>query len=331
MHAPDLNQLVTLDALLQEGSVTRAARRLGLSTPAVSHALARLRERFADPLLVRAGRAMVLTPRAEALRDEVHEAVTRATRVFSPSAPFDPAALSHGFVVSASDYVLVVLGRALEAQLAARAPRLDLRFVANAVDDAERLRTGDSDLAIGIYGDLPPELKTRSLVTDRFVCVVRRDHPTVHARLTLERFVRLDHVQIAPRGRPGGYVDELLAERGLARRIWRAVPYFQVALAMVAASDAVLTVSERIARQQADALGLVVLEPPLPLEPFTLSLVWHPRFDGDPAHAWLRDQLDEAARTAAPARHPGARKRLSPSDPTTGHTPRRARASLRTP
>lgn len=315
MQPNDLNQLVTLDALLQEGSVTGAARRLGLSTPAVSHALARLRERFADPLLVRAGRAMVLTPRALSLRASVHDAVTVAARVFEPPEPFAPLRLERTLSIAVTDYMLTVLGPVLEPMLRERAPRLDLRYLPNAVDDAERLRTGATDLAIGIYGELPPELRSRPLITDRFVCVVREGHPTVRARLSLDRFVRLDHIQIAPRGRPGGYLDELLAERGLARRIWRAVPYFQVALAMVAESDAVLTVSERIARRLGDRLGLHILEPPLPLEPFTLSLLWHPRFDGDHAHAWLRAQLEEAARAVAPEHHPGARRRLSRSDP----------------
>lgn len=315
--------LVTLDALLQEGSVTRAARRLGLSTPATSHALARLRERFDDPLLVRAGRSMVLTPRAKALREPVRDAVALSARVFEAPVAFDPATEERGFTLSATDYVMVVFGEALERQIRGRAPRLDLRFLPNSVDDAERLRSGETDLAVGIYGSLPPELRTRPLITDRFVCVVREDHPTIRGRLSLDEFVRVDHVQVAPRGRPGGYVDELLAERGLRRRVARAVPYFQVALAMTARSDYVLTISERIAKALGPALRLKVVPPPLPLEPFTLSMVWHPRFDGDEAHQWLRAQLLEA--TAGADAHPRARRRLSATDPTTGAPAKRPR------
>ncbi|MCK6519639.1 LysR family transcriptional regulator, partial [Myxococcota bacterium] len=245
METTDLSQLVALDALLQEGSVTGAARRLGLSVPAMSHALARLRDRMGDPLLVRAGRKMVLTPRAEGLRAQARDAVTVAARVFERPAVFDPRRLQRTFALSVTDYVLVMLGPGLEERLGERAPELNLRFVPNAVDDAERLRRGETDLAIGIYGELPPELKTRPLITDRHVCVVREDHPVALGRFTLNELVALDHVQIAPRGQPGGYIDELLAERGLSRRVARAVPYFQVALAMIPGTDQALIISER--------------------------------------------------------------------------------------
>lgn len=317
MESTDLASLAALDALLQEASVSRAARRLGLSTPAVSHALARLRERFDDPLLVRAGRRMVLTPRAEELKPRVRDAVSVASAVFEPRGDFDPARVERGFTVSVTDYVLLVFGGAIDEAISHAAPGLDLQFVPNAVDDAERLRTGTTDLAVGIYGDLPPELKLRPIITDRFVCVVREDHPDVKKRLTLRRFVSLEHIQVAPRGRPGGYVDELLAARGLARRVARAVPYFQVALEMAARSDRVLTVSERIARKLGPQLGLRVLEPPLPLEPFALSLLWHPRLDADPAHRWLRSSLVEVTASMDAIAHAGPRRRLSRSDPTT--------------
>lgn len=318
MESSDLASLSTLDALLQEESVTKAARRLGLSAPAVSHALARLRERFDDPLLVRAGRGMVLTPRAEELKPLVRDAVSVAARVFSPAGDFSPAAMARAFTVSMTDYVMLVFGGAFDEALREGAPGLDLRVVPNAVDDASRLRAGASDLAVGIYGDLPPELKTRPVITDRLVCVVRQDHPTVRERLPLDAFVALEHIQVAPRGQPGGYVDELLGERGMARRVVRAVPYFQVALEMTAGSDRVLTVSERIARQLGPALGLRVLEPPLPLEPFALSMVWHPRFDADPGHRWLRDTLHGVTQSMGAMAHPSPRRRLSKTDPTSG-------------
>lgn len=321
----DLSALATLDALLQEGSVTRAAERLGLSTPAVSHALARLRERLGDPLLVRAGRKMVLTPRAEGLRPQVREALQQAERVFEAGAAPDPATVRRSFTLSATDYVLTVFGGALDAALRSTAPGLDLRVIPNAVDDPARLRAGETDLAVGIYGELPPELRTRPIITDRLVCVVRRDHPSVGQRLTLPQFVALSHIQVAPRGQPGGYVDDLLAERGLARRVARAVPYFRVGLELVAQSDDVLTVSERVARLLAPSLGLRVLEPPLPLAPFALSMVWHPRFDGDATHAWLREQLVTVTQRLDGLAHKDARRRLGRTDPTTGRAPPRKR------
>jgi len=291
MESSDLAALATLDALLAESSVSGAARRLGLSTPAVSHALAKLRDRFDDPLLVRAGRSMVLTQRGEALRPRVRDAITSVARVFEAPESFDPIRLHRTFTVNMTDYVLAVFGPALDAALDQGAPGVDLRAVPNAPDDAEQLRTGASDLAIGIYASLPPELKIRPVITDRLVCVVRREHPKVKRRLTLDQFVALPHVQVAPRGRPGGYVDDLLAERGLERRVARAVPYFRTGLEMVARSDRLLTISERIVTLLAADLDLRVLEPPLPLEPFALSMVWHPRLDADPAHRWFREQL----------------------------------------
>ncbi|MEM7604917.1 MAG: LysR family transcriptional regulator [Myxococcota bacterium] len=318
MQGNDLAALTTLDALLQEASVSRAARRLGLSTPAVSHALARLRERFDDPLLVRAGRTMVLTPRAEELKPRVQEALSAAARVFESGESFVPEAMERAFTISATDYVLLVFGRALDKRLGEGAPGLDLRFVPNATDDAERLRNGTSDLAIGIYGELPPELRTRPIITDRLVCLVRRDHPQVKKRLSLARYTALEHVQVAPRGRPGGYVDELLAAQGVRRRVSRAVPYFQAALEMTAGSDRVLTVSERIAALLGPRLDLKVLEAPLPLEPFALSMVWHPRYDADPAHRWFREQWVATTKAMGAMKHLSARRRLSKSDPT-GH------------
>ncbi|MEM9072761.1 MAG: LysR family transcriptional regulator [Myxococcota bacterium] len=316
MESSDLAVLATLDALLQEGSVSGAARRLGLSAPAVSHALAKLRDRFGDPLLVRAGRSMVLTPRAEALKPKVQDAMSVAARVFEDEGDFVPGSMSRTFSITMTDYVLTVFGGALDAALQEAAPGLDLRVFLNAVDDPQKLRSGETDLAIGIYGELPPELRTRVIITDRFVCAVRKDHPVVRKRLSLAQFLKLEHIQVAPRGRPGGYVDELLQERGATRRVARAVPFFRAALELTANSDRVVTISERIARKLGPPLGLKILEPPLPFEPFALSMVWHPRFDADPGHRWLRERLLEVTEAMGARSHPRARRSLSATDPT---------------
>lgn len=323
MEPSDLSLLATLDALLQEGSVTQAARRLGLSTPGMSHALARVRELMGDPILVRAGRSMVLTPRAEALRPKVRSLVEEAAQMLQPERPFSAKELRRTFLIHTSDYVLTLLGSELDERVRAEAPHVSLRFAPVTVDDSASLREGSADLAIGIYGELPPEVRTRLLVTDRFVCIVRKDHPTVKQRLSLEQFLALEHVQVAPRGKPGGYIDDVLAELGHERRVARAVPYFMTGLTMVARTDYVLTLSERLARLMAPQLGLRILEPPLSLRPYALQLVWHPRMDGDEGHRWLRDVLLRVAHEVAGDVHADARTRLDPTDPTSGLTRKR--------
>lgn len=305
----DLNLLETLDALLQEGSVSRAARRVGLSTPAMSHALARLRATLGDEVLVRAGRDMVPTQRASAMKEEVHEALSRARAVLTPHAPFEARRLRREFRINATDHVVTVLGTTLDTLARQQAPEALLRFLPTAVDDAALLREGSIDLAVGIYATLPPELRTRVLFTDRFVCVLRKGHPAARRRLDLETFLALDHLQVAPRGKPGGYLDDLLAERGKRRRVTRAVPYFLSALQLVSESDAVLTISERVANRLGKTFGLVVLESPVALKPYALSLLWHPRQDSAPEHAWLRQLFVSAAESAAPGHHSGARLR----------------------
>jgi DNA-binding transcriptional LysR family regulator len=325
VESSDLGLLVSLDALLQEGSVTRAARRLGLSTPAMSHALARARERLADPILVRSGRGMLLTPRALELKDQVHGAVSEARRVLEPVRPFVASELSRTFVVHASDYVLTVIGAGVDKILRDEAPRACLRFVPNTPDDLAALRDNASDLAVGIYGDMPQEMRARQLLADRFVCVVRRGHSVLGGRFTLERMVNLPHIQVAPRGKPGGYLDDALRERGLTRTVARAVPYFLTALQLVSETEYVLVVSERIAKRFAGPLSLEVLEVPLKLRPYALSLVWHPRVDGDAGHRFLRDVFVRASHAGANEIHAAPRTRLDPTDPTSGQTRRRHR------
>jgi DNA-binding transcriptional LysR family regulator len=168
-------------------------------------------------------------------------------------------------------------------------------------------------------------MRARTLLTDRFVCVVRKGQPVLRKRFTLTQFVAGMHLQVAPRGRPGGYLDAVLRERGLTRTVVRAVPYFHAALQLAAETDYLLTVSERVARRFAGALSLTVLEVPLPLRPYALSLVWHPRLDADEGHRFMRDVWVRAAQQAAGERHEAPRTRLDASDPTSGQTRKRPR------
>jgi DNA-binding transcriptional LysR family regulator len=323
MESLDLNMLATLDALLQEGSVTGAARRVGLSTPAMSHALARIRECLGDPMLVRAGRSMRLTPRAEALKTRVHSVVTEARLTLAPEKPFVASELKRTFVVHASDYVLTILGLAVDRTLCEEAPHVGIRFVPNGNDDAAQLREGGSDLAVGIYGDLPQEMRSKQLMTDRFVVAIRDGHKKIGKRLTLEQLVQTPHIQVAPRGKPGGYIDDVLSAQGLHRFVARAVPYFVTALQLASQTDYVLVISERIARQFAPSLGLRILEVPLDLRPYALSLVWHPRFDGDAGHRFVREVFYRTARAITGALHEKARTRLDRTDSTVSNARKR--------
>jgi len=303
MESRDLRLLLALDALLQEGNVTLAGRRLGLSAPATSHALARIRERLGDPILVRAGRRMVLTPRAEQLRPRVRSLVEEARGVLGAAAPFSPRELRRTFTVFTTDHVLLVLGPAVERQVRVEAPEITLRYLPSVVDDGIPLRDGVADLSVCLPGHFPPEFRTRRLFTDRFVCAVREGHPRVGRRLGLDEYLALEHVVVSPLGRPS-HVDAVLAERGRERRIRQVVPYFLAGLHVAATTDCVLTVSERAARALAGTLGLRLLEPPLPLAPYALHLLWHPRLENEPASRWLREVFVRAAREAAPEEPP---------------------------
>ena len=251
---------------------------------------------------------MVATPRAADLRDRVHSLSDDALGVLRPEPSRDLKNLERTFRIKASDMVLCVLGPVLDKKLR-ELPGVSLHVMPPQFEEPALLRAGTVDLAIGVYdyspySDLPSDLRIQQLFADPFVCVVRADHPTVGRSLTLAQYCELGHVQIAPRGQPGGYVDELLATLGQRRRIVRAVPYFIAALTLVAETDYLLTVSGQLARRLATSLGLKIVQPPrsLGLEPNHLAQLWHPRNDRDPAHRWLRETVAEAARIATRGR-----------------------------
>lgn len=305
MDLRDLSLLATLDALLQAGSVSRAAERLGLSTPAVSHALARLRQELGDEVLVRAGRTMVLTPRALAMRDRLHELLGGVAGLLQEQAVFDPQTLERTFTLFTTDHALLVLGEALDRRVRAEAPKVCLRFLPSTLDDFEPLRQGQADLSICLLGHYPAEIRTRRLFTDQFVVVGRKGHPGLRHKLTIERYLALEHGVVAPLGR-ASHVDLVLQERGLTRRVTRIVPFFSSAMGLAATSDLVFTLSDRAVTAHPHREGLQVLVPPLALQNYALNLVWHPRSDQDPAHRWLRELLLAVAADAAPEVHAGA-------------------------
>jgi DNA-binding transcriptional LysR family regulator len=291
----DLNLLVALDALLAERSVSRAAVRLHLSQPAASALLARLRELFGDPLLLRSARGMLPTPRALELLGPVRQVLDEIEAIVQPRAAFDPASASLTFTLSASDYVEYALLPKLVDYLEHKAPgvrlevrSLDLQLV------AMQMESGEVDLCITGLQNAAPGLHLRPLYTERLVSVVRRNHPGVGARLTLDQFCSLEHIQVSVRG--SGFstrIDEALAALGRKRRARLAVPHFLLVPEIVARSDMISALPERLARGYAKQLR--ILEPPVELQEFTVGEMWHERNERDPAQQWLRDVLVELA------------------------------------
>jgi DNA-binding transcriptional LysR family regulator len=294
----DLNLLVTFDALLAERSVTRAAERVGLSQSAMSNALRRLRAWLDDPVLVRTRDGMAPTRRALQLVDPIHEALAQVDRALASGRGFEPRTSRHTFRIATADVVEFMLLPRLLPRLAAEAPGISIEVSKlHGGFPAEELRAGRLDLAIGTYGDTVEPFRSQPMFEERFVCAVRKGHPAVRRRLTLARFVALGHVLVAPHGHPGGIVDRLLAERGLARRVVTTTPHFLIAPILVAHSDLVATLPERVARQLASFLPLAIHAPPLDVPGFAIHMAWHSRTADDPPHRWLRAVLTELAGT----------------------------------
>ncbi len=293
MDRPDLNMLFTLDVLLAEGSVARAARRLRLSPSAMSRALARLREATGDPLLVRAGRGLVASPRALALRDSVSQLVSDAQAALRPAGELDPAQLSRTFTIRASEGFVENFGAALLARVASEAPGVRLHFLHKLDKDSGPLRDGTVDLETGVVdAGIGPEVRAQALFRDRYVGVVRADHPLSRGDMTPTRFAAARHVHVSRRDHDKGPIDAALAGLGLQRQIAVIVGGFSAALALVRASDMVACVHER--HSGVLYAGMHSFALPLAIDAFTVSMLWHPRLDGDLAHRWLRGCLRAA-------------------------------------
>ncbi|WP_437958030.1 LysR family transcriptional regulator [Sorangium sp. So ce119] len=313
MALPDLNLLVTLDVLLTEGSVTGAARRLRLSPSAMSRALARLRETLGDPLLVRAGRGLVPTPRALELRERVSHLVQGAEAVLRPAEELDLKRLARTFTLRTSEGFVESFGPALIARTGAQAPGVRLRFVSKPDKDSAPLRTGAVDLETGVVdGDTSPELRTQALFRDRFIGVARSGHPLCRAKITPASYAAGRHVVFSRRGLAKGRIDENLAALGLAREVVTIVGGFATAIALARATDLIATVPEHHTRSLRDGLFSFAL--PFAAPEITVSLLWHPRLDADPAHRWLRDSLREvvAGGEVTAARNGRAGQRRAP-------------------
>lgn len=287
MATPDFNLLVTLDAVLAEGSVARAAQRLRLSPSAMSRALARLRETTGDPLLVRAGRGLVPTPRALELRERVGQLVQDVEAVLRPAEQLDLTQLVRTFTIRSREGFVENFGPALIARAGAEAPGARLCFVQKPDKESTSLREGTVDLETGVVGEATgPEVYAHALFTDRFVGVVRAGHVLSQGEITPSRYASGRHISVSRRRLDLGPIDEALKPLGLEREIVTLVDSFSAALTLARASDLIASVPER----QTGTLraGMHSFQLPVPVPEVTISLLWHPRLDADSAHRWLR-------------------------------------------
>jgi DNA-binding transcriptional LysR family regulator len=293
VKAIDLNLLVTLDVLLAEENVTVAARRLGLSQSAVSRSLMRLRELFGDELFVRTGQGMRPTRRALELAAPLRRALADLGGLLDPRERFDPMTAQRVFQIAALDYSQLTLIGPWTARLAERAPRIDVVVRQLSVHSKRDLEAGVLDLYVAPRTRTVAGVVWTALHEDDYTCVVWSEHAV--RRLTLARYVQLEHVLVAPGERPGGLVDRVLAERGLARRVSVQVPTFLSVPYLLLGTQRIATVPRRIAERFVEQHALRMLEPPVELPPVVLHLGWHELHRSDPGHSWLREQLIDVA------------------------------------
>ncbi len=303
----DLNLLNALDVLLAEGSVIGAARRLGLSSSAMSRTLVRLRRATGDPLFVRAGRGLVPTPHAMALRDRVHSITLDARSVLRPSsAHLDIATLNLTFTIRAGEWFMEMLSSAIIADITKAAPHVRLRFAPKRDSDPDLLRDGFVDLEIGKRGTSAPEVRTHFLFRDRYVGVARSGHPLfAGGQVTPKRYAAWGHVVASQIAEFSGPVDAALEELQLSRAVQVVVPGFPDSVRIAASSDLIALVpraslGNTLIKDRAVAMGIQQFEIPVRMPEILISALWHPRVDADPAQRWLRHVVISVCRSAYP-------------------------------
>jgi DNA-binding transcriptional LysR family regulator len=290
----DLNLLVTLETLLTERSVTRAARRLHLSQPSVSVQLRKLREIFRDPLLSPAPGGMLPTTRAQALLPSIRSALGEVRQVLNQSGAFDPKTAQLTWQISAADYAAHAILLPLLARLRRSAPgiRISIRQASHA-KMLKQLDSGGSDLAFLAMDTLPSHLHHRVLYREHYVLIARKGHPALKRKLTLETFCELEYIVVSPDG--GGFTgvtDAMLDSRGRARRVTLSTQHFLFVPEVVAQTDLVAMAPYRLVKDRAERLQ--ILTPPLHVPTYDMAMIWHERSHHDAAHSWLREQVDLA-------------------------------------
>jgi len=288
----DLNLLVILDALLGEQHVTRAAERLHLSQPAVSHALARLRDLLGDPLLVRAGAGLAPTARALELVAPLTEALAQVQSLLAPNT-FDPASARRTFRLAMSDYGAAIILPGLIRTLRAEAPGIDLQIShASREGMVEGLLNGDIDLAAGVLPELPGELCSTPLFEERYVCLLERQSLPAEGVLDLPTYLSRPHVLLEMRGSGTPEIERTLTALRERRRVAVSLPHWSVAPQFISGTDLILTVASR-ALKDVDDDSLIIVPPPFEIAPFTFVSAWHKRRGGDQALNWLNRRIGE--------------------------------------
>lgn len=296
----DMNLLLALDALLDEGSVGGAAARMHVSSPAMSRTLDRIRHMTGDAILVRAGRHMAPTPYAQSIREEVHAVVTRAQAVLARQRQFDAAQLDRSFTLQCHDALACALGPALLASFRQVAPQASLRVLAEAAADTPELRQGQVDLHIGAAIPTHADVLHEVMGEDRVVVAMRAAHPLAGRKLTARSYAAADHLTISRKGRLRDQVDELLAAQGLARRVVASAPTAAAALCMASTADLLVGVPARVCAGLIAAMKLKTVALPVATPALPVVVAWHRRHDGDRAHAWLREQVRAAVTAMLP-------------------------------
>ncbi len=299
MHDLDLNLLTALDALLSERSVTGAGRRLGLSVSAMSRTLSRLRAVLGDPVLVPAGRVMVLTPYAETIAEQVRTLLDDVRTVLRPPPEIDISTLRRDFTIRANEAFVLRFAARLSAAVAAAAPGVRLRFAPKPDKDIRPLREGTVDLDIGVISGDGAELRAQTLYHDVFVGVVRAGHPLLDGPVTPERYARWGHVVSSKRGEFLGPVDEALAALGETRTVSIVVPSFPAVIAVASVSD-MIGLAPRSFCQTGPDMKTQMFDLPVATPGITVSQIWHPRMDADAGHRWLRARVFESFRAEGP-------------------------------
>jgi DNA-binding transcriptional LysR family regulator len=296
----DWNLLTALDVLLAEGSVTAAAGRLHLSVPATSRTLGRIRRAFGDPILVRAGRGLVPTPRALAIQERLHQLIEEAHALIDTGRGLDLGSLERTFTIRANDAIISVLTASLVDWVHAAAPGITLCFAPEGHEDLAPLRDGLVDIDLGVIADLGPEVRTQALYTEHLVGLVAAGHRLGSGPVTLRRLATANHVVVSRRGRARGALDGILAEHGLTRNVVAVVPTFTAAAGIIVNSELTGLIPARYARQVAIHTGAHCYKISAALPTLTISQAWHVRHDLDPAHHWLRTQIAAACSRGCP-------------------------------